>query len=113
MIVDPNLDEREQLVRLLGRQYAAASFADFEDPLLAVKYGANNVVDALYTVTGMKRLNGFELARMLRSFSPAVRLHFIADTEQEKTDAMRLMAEGCVLRPVTADKLKLTESAEW
>lgn len=84
----------------------ASSVICFADPLLAVKYGVNNLMDVLYTVTDMKRLNGFEFGKMLGSFRPDTRLHFIADTEQERTDAMRLMAENCILRPVTAEALR-------
>lgn len=106
VVTDPDLDEQEVLLGLLRQLYASASVICFADPLLAVKYGANNPVDMLYTVTDMKRLNGFELGKMLRSFRPGIQLHFIADTEQERTDAMRLMAESCILRPVTAETLR-------
>ncbi len=113
VVADPNMEEQKLLLALLRRRGGTANITCFSDPLLAVKYGANNPVDALYTVADMKRLSGFELAKLLRSFSPGMRMHFIADTEQERIDAMRLMAEGCVLRPITADKLELAENAEW
>ena len=113
VVADPNGSEQKLLADYLQEHCASARIACFTDPLLAVKYGANHPVDRLYTVTDMKRLNGFELARMLRGFSPRMQLHFIADTEQEKTDAMRLMAESCILRPVTAVKLELAEQPEW
>ena len=78
-----------------------------------MKYGANNHVDALYTVTSMKRLNGFELGKLLRGLQPGITLNFIADNEQERTDAMRMMADSCVLRPVTVDSLRCAAESEW
>jgi len=111
LVADPDPEEQRLLSEYLRQNNAPSSITCFADPLLAVKFGANNLVDELYTVAGMRRLSGFELAKMLRVFSPAVRLHFIADTEQERTDAMRLMAESCILRPVTENKLRSAENS--
>ena len=103
VVTDPDPAEQELLRELLRGQYARDNVLCFSDPLLAVKFAAGNPVDVLYTVTDMKRLNGFELAKMLRSFAPGLKLCFVADTERERTDAMRLMAESCILRPVTRE----------
>lgn len=110
MVADPDLREQELLAALLRQRCEAADIVCFSDPLLAVKYGANNPVDALYASASIKRMSGFELARMLCGFSPGIKLHFIADTGQEKTDAMRLMAESCIMRPVTAEALRRAET---
>ena len=113
LIMDPDPIEQETLRKILERQYSPANLMCFSDPLLAVKFGANCPVDALYTVTAMKRMNGFELAKMLRSFRPNIQLHFIVDTEKEKNDAMRIMADSCTMRPVTAESLSMAAEAEW
>lgn len=112
LVADPDPDEQMLLTELLRQHGNTVHIACFTDPLLALKYGANNPVDALYTSAAMKRLSGFELVRMLRSFSPQVSVHFIADTEQERTDALRLRAESCILRPITSKKLEFAEDCE-
>lgn len=113
MLVDPDLEEQKRLQKLLCQFYGPLTVRCFADPLLAVKYSANNHVDALYAVTSMKRLNGFELGRLVRGFQPNIKLNFIADDEQEKTDAMRMLADSCILRPVTADSLRRAAESEW
>lgn len=113
VLVDPDLWEQRRLQELLCQLYGPQNIRCFVDPLLAVKYGANNHVDALYAVTSMKRLSGFELGKLLRGMQPDIALNFIADSEQERTDAMRMMADSCVLRPVTADSLRHAAESEW
>jgi len=80
---------------------------------MAIKYAANTTVDALYTVTAMKRVNGFELGKILRNFNPGIKLNFITDTPQEQTDAMRLMAESCITRPFTMESFFCAKEPEW
>jgi len=113
LVVDPDWRERQRLSVLLCQLYDEAEVNSFNDPLMAVKYGANNHVDALYTVSSMKRLSGFELAKMLRELHPQIGLHFIADDDGGKRDAMRIMADSYITRPVTAEALRLAEAAEW
>lgn len=101
LLADPDPDEQATLQRLLCQRYDPILLVCFSDPLLAVKYGANNHLDAVYTAVRMKRLSGYELGRLLRSFHPEIKLHFIADTKAEYAEAMRLLADSCILRPVT------------
>jgi len=113
MIVDPDQGEQKTLQGLLTRIYESVDIKSFADPLMAIKYGANNPVDVLYAATAMRRVNGFELGKILRNFHPGIKLNFIADDEKEKTDAMRLMAESCILRPITAESLSPAEYDDW
>jgi len=113
LIVDPDLSEQNKLTQILFELHSTARIHSFADPLLATKYGANNRVDALYTVPRMRRLNGFELGKLLRSLQPDMELHFIADDESGRQDAMRIMADSYTLRPVTAEALSRAEDAEW
>lgn len=105
VIVDPDQKEQGVLRKLLADVYHPENIQIFIDPLMAIKYGANNPVDVLYAATDMKRVNGFELGKILRNFNPDIELNFISDTEQERIDAMRIMAESCILRPVTAESI--------
>jgi two-component SAPR family response regulator len=113
LIVDPDQTERKTLCEFLTDIYHLEDIQSFTDPLMAIKYSANTTVDVLYTVTTMNRVNGFELGKILRNFNPDIRLNFIADVEQERTDAMRLMAERCILRPVTSESLSPAEQDDW
>ena len=113
LVVDPDPGERRKLSVLLGQLYDMSEVNSFGDPLMAVKYGVNNHVDALYTVSSMNRLSGFELGKLLRELHPKIELHFIADDDRGKRDAMRIMADSYITRPVTAEALRLAEAAEW
>ena len=111
--VDPNPGELEALGKLLTGRYAGGTVTCFSDPLMAVKYGANHPVDALYTVTAMNRLNGFELSRLLRELRPGIKLHFIATDDREKRDVMRILGDSVIKRPVTEESIRLAEEADW
>lgn len=113
VIADPDLEEQRLLSELLHKQYGGVNVTCFTDPLMAVKFGANNFIDALYTVPSMKRLSGFELGKLLRSLQPDLRLLFIADDDRQRTDAMRILADGYLVRPLTAEKLRQTDDTEW
>ena len=113
IVVDPDLAEQKKLIELLCQLYGPLNVRGFADPLLAVKYGANNHIDALYAVTGMKRLSGFELGKLLRDLQPKIQLNFIADDEREREDAMRIMADSCILRPLTAEAIRRAAEEEW
>ena len=111
--VDPDPAELLQLTDSIRKVYSDVSVESFKDPLLAVKYVFGNPVDAVYTVTGMKRMSGFELAKLMRGIRPDLRLHFIAGSETERIDAMRMMAESCILRPVSAEALRSAAAEDW
>jgi len=113
MVVDPDTAEQQSLSILLSRLFSGATVVCFSDPLMAVKFGANNPVDALYTAASMKRLSGFELGKMLRGLQPKMELHLIADDDRGRRDAMRIMADSYITRPVTADAIRLAEAADW
>ena len=109
MIVDPDSRERAQLAELLKQQYAPAAIKCFADPLMAIQYGAGSEVNALYVPVVMKRFSGFELGRVLRRLHPQIALHFIGDNAQERTDAMCLMVESFLLRPLTEEGIQQSE----
>jgi two-component SAPR family response regulator len=113
VLVDPDVAEQKKLQELLCQLYGPLNVRCFVDPLLAVKYSANNHVDALYAVTTMKRLSGFELGRLMRDLQPDIALNFIADSEQERIDAMRMLADSCILRPITAESLRRAAENDW
>lgn len=112
LAVDPDPAELAVLTESIKEIRADAVVVAFADPLMAVKYGANNPVDAVYTATDMRRLSGFELVRLMRGFQPDIRFHFIAESEAEKIDVMRIQAESCIIRPVTADALRRAAAEE-
>jgi len=112
LVIDPDAAELAVLTESLRTAYGEALIEPFRDPLMAVKYGANHPVDAVYTAANMRRLSGFELVKLLRNFNPGIASHFIVDTEAERTDAMRLMADSCIFRPVTADAIRRAAEEE-
>jgi DNA-binding response OmpR family regulator len=111
--VDPVPEELFELADSIRNVHKGATVESFADPLAAVKYAYQNQVDALYTVTAMKRLSGFELGKLLRARSPGIQLNFIGEDENEKIDAMRILANSYIIKPVTADALRLAEAADW
>lgn len=113
VVVDPDQREQTQLAEILNRRYATAAVQCFRDPLLALKYGAGNWVDALYTVSQMKRLSGLELGKLMRELYPQVLLTLIADNDSGRQEAMRGLADIYVTRPLTEEALARAENEDW
>lgn len=107
------MEEQAQLAELLHQIYDPARIRCFADPLMAVKYGANNEVDALYAPVVMRRLGGFELGKLLRNLQPKISLHFIGNGAQQRTDAMHLMADSFIPRPLTEQGIRQAEEKSW
>lgn len=106
LAVDPDPEELKRLTECIREIHGNALVEPFGDPLMAVKYGVNNPVDAVYTVTAMRRLNGFEMMQILHSFQGEIAFHFIAGSEAEKIEALRLAADSCIFRPISAEAFR-------
>lgn len=113
LVVDPDTEERRKITDILGEINDTAEISGFGDPLMAVKYSVSHRVDTLYTVSSMNRLSGFELGKLLRGMHPEIELYFIGDDDRGKQDAMRIMADSYIKRPVTTEAFRLAEAAEW
>lgn len=82
----------------------------FRDPLLAMQYAFNNPVDSVYTVVGMNRMNGFEVARMMRKIQPLASINFVDRSDSYRKDAQRLAVRTYLVEPVTVEQMRAAEA---
>ena len=103
--IDPEPAELLRLTDSIRKIHSNVSIESFGDPLTAVKFVYGNRVDEIYSVLEMKRMDGFQVARLLLSKYPGIRFRFIVDRPAECTEALCAIAAGFVFRPVSKESL--------
>ena len=91
VITDPVTSRREDTEKALKEKNPKAAIVCFGDPLLAVKYAVQYKIEKLYTAVRMNRMSGIELERLIRTFSPDVRVYFLTADEKEKAKIKMLL----------------------
>lgn len=110
LAVHPQKENLEMLVKSLHEVYPSAKILYFTDPLLAYQHVFNHPVDAVYTAITMMRLDGFALAKMIRSTRPDTEINFVHETSAFYMDAQRLLVHSYILQPVTAAAIRAAQA---
>ncbi len=108
MAIHPQRACLETILHSLREVYPSAEILPYTDPMLAYQYLFNHPMDAVavYTAVNMTRLDGFALAKMIRSKQPNAEINFIHEDDTFYQDAQRLMINGYILHPVTASAIR-------
>ncbi len=77
LVIDNDPNALEARAASLRKTRPGSRVLAFTDPLLAVKYGYNNPVDAVYAKTVMRGLGGDDVARLLRRIHPNIRVELL------------------------------------
>ena len=77
LVIDNDPQALETLAATLREREPGSRVLAFTDPLLAVKYGYNNPVDAVYAKAVMRGLDGSDVARLLRNVHPKLRVELL------------------------------------
>ena len=101
LTVDPNSKDLNHLTNCLSELHPGDKVLPYSDPMLAYHYAFNHKVEAVYAVVGMKRLDGLTLAKMLREDQPDMQIYLVAKDNAYRVDAIRVMADGYLVKPVT------------
>lgn len=104
--VSQDMSDLNTLWNSLRELFPTAEINGFTDPLMAFKFSTQNPVDALYTETDMRRLDGFGLANMLLSECGPIEVNFISDSIAHREKAMCFHACGYFVKPITTAKLR-------
>lgn len=76
----------------------------FSDPMMAIKYGAKNQIDVLFTEIKLNRMDGVSFANMLKSrFS---KLEVIFMTGDEGYDRKGIVSEKVIFKPIDEKKVR-------
>lgn len=105
LAVDNDQCSLDALRSCLCKLFPGDTVAAFTDPMLAGKYAFNHSIRAVFTETEMKPVDGFALIKVIRKQCPGISVHFVTGHPDFERDAMRLMADSFIIKPVTLDKL--------
>ncbi len=106
VLVNNNINEMAALSLLLKRAFPDSECLQFMDPMLSLKYIANNPADVVLTAERMRPANGIELLRNIRRISPELPVVVIAEDETMKERSEKLAADAYWQKPVTAEQLQ-------
>lgn len=113
IVVDSNQKELYALKESVASLHPQSQIMCFRDPMLAVKHGIDNPPDALYTAINMPRMNGFEVARMLREENSELLINFVADDDSSRLDGAKFNMNSYTIKPITAEKLRSSVEESW
>ena len=107
------IDDESSALRVLHKAIAQAApqaeIVDFSlgvDALHAMEDG-QNYPDVVFCDIRMPRLDGLALAARIRTASPRTKLVFVTAYSEYAYDAFQLRASGYVMKPVTAEKVRV------
>lgn len=76
LIVNPNKYLLYKKKKLIKSKYPESDIVTYTNPMMAVKYAANNKIDILYTRIDMAVCNGYETAELVIKFNESVKVYF-------------------------------------
>lgn len=76
LIVDPCESVLHEKEKSIKAKYPDSETVTYMNPMLAVKYSANNKVDILYTRINMHMCNGYQVAELVGKFNKLVKVYF-------------------------------------
>ncbi|MBE6062626.1 MAG: hypothetical protein E7207_03510 [Clostridium butyricum] len=76
LIVNPYEDLLYEKEKLVKSKYPESNIVKYTNPMLAVKYAANNKIDILFTRIDMAICNGYQVADLVVKFNKSVKVYF-------------------------------------
>lgn len=106
VIVDNNKSDLDLLAEIMSASKPECQVQLFTDPLLSAKYICNNDVDMAFLAAEMSPVDGFILMRTLRTNKPTLPIVILSNNKSSRIDAIHAGANGHLLKPFSADRLK-------
>lgn len=94
VLVNNNITEMESFSTRIKQEIPNCTCLLFADPFLSVKYIMNNPVDMVFVEAKMQRLNGIELLRNIRRYSPDLPVVILAEDNKMRERAKKLAVDG-------------------
>lgn len=101
-----NRKQLEALTNLLLAAFPGSVIYQHIDPLNAPKDVLHNQVDAVFAEMKMEKMSGIELLHILHQKNPELPIFLLSDEEDEAGYAVKNGAVACLIRPLSAEKLR-------
>ena len=103
-------DEELQLIRITNAAKKAlpedSEFFAYTNPVLAYEENLNTRFDIAFLDIEMPKINGIQLAKILKKINPLVNVIFVTAYDDYALEAYRLHASGYITKPVNESKIK-------
>src|SRR5574344_1429530 len=106
VLVSNDIKEMDFLSLLFKEALPEGECLQFVDPMLSLKYIANNPADLVLAAERMRPANGIELLRNIRKIIPELPVVIVAEDDTMRERAEKLAVDGYWEKPVTAQQLQ-------
>ena len=99
------------LVSELKKVFINEKIYDFLSSVNAIKFieemkSKNEVIDYVFMDIKMPNINGLEMAKIIKTIYPKVKMFFCTAYSQYSLDAWNMKVKGYILKPISANKIK-------
>lgn len=99
------------LVSELEKVFINEKIYDFLSSVNAIKFieemkSKNEVIDYVFMDIKMPNINGLEMAKIIKTIYPKVKMFFCTAYSQYSLDAWNMKVKGYILKPISATKIK-------
>lgn len=99
------------LVSELKKVFINEKIYDFLSSVNAIKFigemkSKNEVIDYVFMDIKMPNINGLEMAKIIKTIYPKVKMFFCTAYSQYSLDAWNMKVKGYILKPISATKIK-------
>ncbi|MBO4389779.1 MAG: response regulator [Lachnospiraceae bacterium] len=97
----------EALVSAIRKNLPEEEVNSFRRPSEALEYANTHVCDIAFLDIEMRGIDGITLAKELQKINPKVNIIFVTSYGHYASEAFSLYASGYVMKPVTAEKVRM------
>ena len=106
LAVDDEALGLQSLTKAIAKADPEAEIKSFSSSKEALEFASENDIDVAFLDIQMPEITGTELAKKLKMLKPSVNIIFATGFDSYMGDAFALHANGYVLKPITAAKVK-------
>ena len=111
LVVDDEQLALDNVLLAIKKLNLSVNAVGFKKASQALEYAYSHKIDIAFLDIEMRSVSGIELARDLKKLHPNINLIFTTGYSEYTADAMDMHASGYILKPITAEKIKLAVGA--
>lgn len=106
LAADDEIQTLSILTDAIQEAYPDAAVYDFFSPSRLLAFARNTPCDIAFLDIQMREIDGINLAKKLKSFSPGINIIFVTGFSEFTGAAMDMHANGYIMKPVTVEKIR-------
>lgn len=106
VIVEDEFPAREELKYFLNDFDGIELEKEFENPVDALKYLKDNIIDVVFLDINMPELDGMSLGKIISKINDKIKIVFITAYREFAADAFEIKAFDYILKPYSEERIK-------